>query len=183
MFKESPLSIKGLPAVDYFGDGSLHLLSTPGHTAGHLSALVRTSTGPDTFVLLGGDACHHCGELRPSTLRHMPTVPTPKDAKEVEIPGLSEATRYLKSHKNDGTEPFFPVQRDEQYSAYGHDTDLAERTISQLQVFDALDNIFPIFSHDSTVKNLIPEFPHTLNEWKKNGWGEKCRWRFLEDFK
>ncbi|KAH6894666.1 metallo-beta-lactamase superfamily protein [Thelonectria olida] len=181
-FKERPINIKGLPAVDYFGDGSFYLLFTPGHTAGHLSGLVRTSTSPDTFILLGGDACHHCGELRPSALRHMPTVPAPEDA-EKQFPGLSEATSYLQSHKNDGTDPFFPVQRDEEYAGYCNDPDLAEKTIRELQVFDALDNVFPIFSHDATVKDIILEFPHTLNEWKKNGWGEKCRWKFLEDFK
>lgn len=39
--------------IDLFGDGSVRLLSTPGHSAGHLSVLVRT---PEREVLLGGDA-------------------------------------------------------------------------------------------------------------------------------
>ena len=42
-------------AVDVFGDGSLFALWTPGHTPGHTSFLVRTTTGP---VLLTGDASH-----------------------------------------------------------------------------------------------------------------------------
>lgn len=41
--------------IDVFGDGSLFAILTPGHTAGHVSYLVRTPTGP---VLLTGDACH-----------------------------------------------------------------------------------------------------------------------------
>ncbi|WFU82655.1 MBL fold metallo-hydrolase [Bradyrhizobium sp. CIAT3101] len=41
--------------IDVFGDGSLFAILTPGHTAGHLSYLARTPTGP---VLLTGDACH-----------------------------------------------------------------------------------------------------------------------------
>jgi N-acyl homoserine lactone hydrolase len=41
--------------VDIFGDGSLFAILTPGHTAGHLSFVVRTPNGP---VLLTGDACH-----------------------------------------------------------------------------------------------------------------------------
>lgn len=45
-------------AYDYFGDGSFYLLDTPGHTVGHLCALARTTSGPDSFLLLGGDACH-----------------------------------------------------------------------------------------------------------------------------
>jgi glyoxylase-like metal-dependent hydrolase (beta-lactamase superfamily II) len=41
---------------DIFGDGSLVLLSTPGHTPGHQSLLVRLArTGP---VILSGDAVH-----------------------------------------------------------------------------------------------------------------------------
>lgn len=41
--------------IDVFGDGSLFAISTPGHTAGHVSYLARTPAGP---VLLTGDACH-----------------------------------------------------------------------------------------------------------------------------
>jgi N-acyl homoserine lactone hydrolase len=41
---------------DIFGDGSLVLLSTPGHTPGHQSLLVRLpKTGP---VILSGDVAH-----------------------------------------------------------------------------------------------------------------------------
>ncbi len=41
--------------VDVFGDGSLFAIFTPGHTAGHVSYLARTPSGP---VLMTGDACH-----------------------------------------------------------------------------------------------------------------------------
>jgi glyoxylase-like metal-dependent hydrolase (beta-lactamase superfamily II) len=41
--------------IDVFGDGTLFAILTPGHTAGHVSYLARTATGP---VLLTGDACH-----------------------------------------------------------------------------------------------------------------------------
>jgi glyoxylase-like metal-dependent hydrolase (beta-lactamase superfamily II) len=41
--------------IDVFGDGALFAILTPGHTAGHVSYLARTPTGP---VLLTGDACH-----------------------------------------------------------------------------------------------------------------------------
>jgi N-acyl homoserine lactone hydrolase len=40
---------------DVFGDGSFFAILTPGHTAGHLSFLARTTTGP---VLPTGDTCH-----------------------------------------------------------------------------------------------------------------------------
>jgi N-acyl homoserine lactone hydrolase len=44
-----------LPAIDIFGDGSLFALSTPGHTAGHISFLINARSGP---VLLLHDAAH-----------------------------------------------------------------------------------------------------------------------------
>jgi N-acyl homoserine lactone hydrolase len=42
-------------SVDLFGDGSVRLLSTPGHTAGHQSVLLRLA---DREVLLCGDAAY-----------------------------------------------------------------------------------------------------------------------------
>ena len=44
-------------AIDFFSDGSLYLIDTPGHMPGHLSALARVA--PSTFVLLAGDVCHN----------------------------------------------------------------------------------------------------------------------------
>lgn len=44
-------------AVDFFGDGSLYLVDTPGHCPGHMSCLARVA--PDVFVFLAGDLCHH----------------------------------------------------------------------------------------------------------------------------
>ena len=40
---------------DVFGDGSVVLVPTPGHTAGHQSLRVITETGP---VFLAADACY-----------------------------------------------------------------------------------------------------------------------------
>jgi N-acyl homoserine lactone hydrolase len=42
-------------AADFFGDGSLWLIPTPGHTRGHLSMLVNTKPRP---TLLTFDAAH-----------------------------------------------------------------------------------------------------------------------------
>ncbi|KAI0694342.1 beta-lactamase-like protein, partial [Cytidiella melzeri] len=52
-------------AVDFFGDGSVYLVDTPGHCPGHISGLVRIA--PDTFVFLGGDLCHHREAYDPGT--------------------------------------------------------------------------------------------------------------------
>jgi len=45
-------------AWDWFGDGSFWLMQTPGHCPGHMCALARVSTSPDTYVLLAADTCH-----------------------------------------------------------------------------------------------------------------------------
>jgi len=47
--------------LDLFGDGSVLACSTPGHTHGHLSVLVRTAAGP---VLIAGDAIYTMENLR-----------------------------------------------------------------------------------------------------------------------
>lgn len=45
-------------ALDYFGDGSMYVIDTPGHLPGHVNVLARTS--PDgAWIHLGGDAAHH----------------------------------------------------------------------------------------------------------------------------
>jgi N-acyl homoserine lactone hydrolase len=42
--------------IDLFGDGSVRLLSTPGHTAGHMSVLLRLESGRE--LLLTADAAY-----------------------------------------------------------------------------------------------------------------------------
>ena len=55
-FKPSHPATKLEGDYDVFGDGSVTLLSTPGHTPGHQSILVRLArTGP---ILISGDATH-----------------------------------------------------------------------------------------------------------------------------
>lgn len=44
-------------AYDFFGDGTFYLIDTPGHMAGHLGGLAWT--GPDEWLFMGGDCCHH----------------------------------------------------------------------------------------------------------------------------
>jgi glyoxylase-like metal-dependent hydrolase (beta-lactamase superfamily II) len=47
-------------AIDLFGDGSLWALATPGHSAGHISYLARTGSGP---MLITGDAAAYHEQL------------------------------------------------------------------------------------------------------------------------
>lgn len=71
-FDESKISIGDFKAIDYFEDGSLYILDVPGHVTGHVNALARVT--PTTFILLGGDTCHHPAMMRPSvnSARHFP---------------------------------------------------------------------------------------------------------------
>ena len=48
-------------ALDVFGDGSVRVVSTPGHTLGHQSVVLRTAAGE---VLVVGDAAYTERELR-----------------------------------------------------------------------------------------------------------------------
>ena len=52
--------------IDLLGDGSVRLLSTPGHTPGHLSVLLRASGG--RTVLLVGDAAYTVRSVREQIL-------------------------------------------------------------------------------------------------------------------
>ncbi len=47
---------------DVFGDGAVLLVPTPGHTAGHQSAVVRTAA--DRRFVLAADACYTAGHLQ-----------------------------------------------------------------------------------------------------------------------
>ena len=49
-------------SFDLFGDGSVVLVSTPGHSAGHQSVVLRTGAG---IVLVAGDAIFLDGQLDP----------------------------------------------------------------------------------------------------------------------
>jgi N-acyl homoserine lactone hydrolase len=51
--------------IDLFGDGSIRLVSTPGHSVGHFSVLVQTTKGP---VFLLGDAVYTLRNLHEDRL-------------------------------------------------------------------------------------------------------------------
>jgi glyoxylase-like metal-dependent hydrolase (beta-lactamase superfamily II) len=55
-------------SLDLFGDGSVRLLSTPGHTSGHQSVVLRTNSGE---VLITGDAAYTERALRGEELPFM----------------------------------------------------------------------------------------------------------------
>ncbi|KAL1410486.1 hypothetical protein Q8F55_004499 [Vanrija albida] len=52
------VQIGSYKGIDYFGDGSFYILDAYGHMVGHIAALVRTTTEPDSYILLAGDSAH-----------------------------------------------------------------------------------------------------------------------------
>ncbi|KAK0466689.1 beta-lactamase-like protein [Armillaria novae-zelandiae] len=158
------LNIGEYEALDYFSDGSLYILNSPGHQPGHIAALARVT--PTTFVLLGGDSCHHPGQFRPSAdlYRHFP------------CPG-----RILESlgdaSLSSRTIPLLTVPSGQ--SAYA-DREISHKTITKLGKLDASPDILVLIAHDATAPGIIEEFPESVNDWKEKGWKEKLIWAFLE---
>ncbi|KAI0505578.1 beta-lactamase-like protein [Xylaria bambusicola] len=173
------LTIGAFEAYDFFGDGSFYLLHTPGHTIGHLAGLARTTSSPDTFIFMGGDLCHHSGEIRPSPHLPIPAniqfpLPDYLRARISGCPGAEQFHALNHKHGRKAYEPFFePV--------LAVDIPQAIQTIKDAQLADAQSNIFFVFAHDMEIQGIVDFFPHPANGWRVKGWREKSLWRFLAD--
>ncbi|KAJ4128840.1 hypothetical protein NW768_007361 [Fusarium equiseti] len=180
-FDEKPFKVGPFKAFDFFGDGSFYLLDTPGHAAGHLAGLARTTNSPSTFILMGGDLCHHGGEIRPS-----PYLPLPSNLSQHLT--LSESLRSLLSRCPGSVFDDINVKRGRKAGEtffdpnIGEDIELAIKTIKEAQKVDAQDNVFFIPAHDRFLMGVIDVFPKTANDWMAKGWREESLWKFLNDF-
>jgi hypothetical protein len=179
-FSSSHLQAGAFRAVDFFGDGSFYLLDTPGHAIGHLGGLARTTASPggDTFIFMGGDLCHHGGEIRPSP--HLPIpdkVQLPKHdtirAQFSSCPGeLFRKLNTKRGRRED--QPIFD-------SATAFDIGAVMKTVRETQEADAQDDVLFIFAHDMSIMDIVDLFPLPANEWKRKGWRDKALWAFLAD--
>jgi hypothetical protein len=173
-------TIGGFKAYDYFVDGSFYLLSTPGHTVGHLSALARTTCvdGHSTFMFLGGDIVSSNAVIRPSEGIRLPDqVPlmTPGEF----CPGEIFAKLHQHYLAGQGKElvrktPFCAVADSE------HDLDESRRNTKKLSLFDDEEDIFLVWAHDLHLKGVVDFFPAMANDWKVKSWKEKAHWRWLD---
>lgn len=161
---EGHFEIDGLQAFDFFDDGSFYLLNTPGHAIGHMSGLVRTTVNPDTFMVLGGDLCHHPGEMRPSLQLSLP-----------ESNDTESLAKLQYARGRSPSQPFFDPKSAFDFEGSAH-------SIQQIQKADALEDFFFIAAHDRTVEEGVDVFPAKANEWKAKGWKQKTLWHFLDDF-
>ncbi|KAI0175522.1 beta-lactamase-like protein [Hypoxylon sp. FL1284] len=181
-FSRSGIKIGKLLAIDYFGDGSFYFLDTPGHCKGHVSGLARVTSNPDSFILMGGDAFHHCGQLRPSQWHPLPDsiLPHPfQPLSAAPCPGS-----LFKDLLRDGEErPFYiPATGSYGQPIYHDDPVEGARTIEKLQEADAHENILVVGAHDQYMLSVADFFPKPANDFMKKGWAKKVRWMFLADF-
>lgn len=174
-FRDS-VKVGQFQGYDFFGDGSFYIIDSPGHAVGHLGALARTTTNPDTFIFMGGDLCHHSGEIRPSKHMRIPqnihlssTIP-----KSLPCPGALVYQELLIERTGSIEKPFFRPNM-------GLDIKQAMDTIEKAQEADAETNVWFIYAHDPSLLGNVDLFPLSANEWKKRNWREKTLWNFLQD--
>lgn len=178
-FSGAPLAA-GYRGFDYFGDGSLWILDTPGHAVGHISALVRTDLGK--YIFLGGDICHFGGSFRPTPYLPMPSMLTPKDIGPLRPhEPFCPCSKFISCHaspENGRIAPYYrPCSREDSWYL---DPAAASRSIEQLKALDASDEVLVLIAHDPATIAVLPFFPKgDLNEWHKHDWKQKLRWRFL----
>ncbi len=176
------LKIGRFEAFDYFGDGSFYLLDSPGHAIGHMCGLARVTNNPSSFIFMGGDACHHGGEFRPSQYLALPDSisPNPLDLKSNSpCPGslFDDLCR-----DGDKTKPFYTIARLDDGKGVAHDADEAEATIGKVIEADARDEVLVVMAHDETLLSVMDFFPKYANDFLQKGWVKEGRWLFLKDF-
>ncbi|KAJ4985088.1 metallo-beta-lactamase superfamily protein [Stagonosporopsis vannaccii] len=179
--KETSVKIGRFDALDYFGDGSFYLLNAPGHTVGHICALARTT--PTTFIFMGGDACHHCGQFRPTPYLPMPATlsPSPLANPPFAQSSFCPGSLFKQIHPQKSlAEPFYRVKNKPQFL---QDLPATLQTVDKLTEFDANENVLVIIAHDRSLLDVLEFYPSSANSWKEKGWREAGMWRFLADFK
>ncbi|KAJ7654512.1 beta-lactamase-like protein [Mycena polygramma] len=180
-FATANLTFSGIKAIDYFGDGSFYLLNTPGHVAGHMSALARVTLS--SFIVLGGDAFHHAGEARPRP-QFQKNFPCP--AHLLEETKTSISTDYFWSPRSrDGA--FDMRSRVQQLLAtsdlpdsFYADPVTSQISLEKLATFDADPDIFVLIAHDVSLREYLPYFPRSLNNWKASQLKERTVWNFVQ---
>lgn len=143
-----------------------------------MCALCRTTTSPDTFILLGGDCAHHGAEWRPTEYLPLPDEIKPSPLRAIHpnvCPGAlftpihrfhHEGTYSSECDRDASTHPFFTV-RDES----SHNGVEARESVEHMSDFDAHDNILTMIAHDNTMLDVVDVFPKaSANDWKKKGW-------------
>lgn len=179
-FNDKPFTIGRFDAIDYFGDGSFYFLDSPGHAIGHVCGLARVTSSSDSFILMGGDAVHHGGELRPHPYLALPASITPHPFTTTHTICPGELFEELLRDGKD--QPFYlPTVPKNGPGVHFSVPEMIE-SIKKLQECDAHDNILVVPAHDASLLSVAEFFPKSANEFVKKGWVKQARWAFLKDF-
>jgi glyoxylase-like metal-dependent hydrolase (beta-lactamase superfamily II) len=173
-FSTSTTAIGGFRAVDFFHDSAFWLLDAPGHTEHHICALCRTTE--ESWLLLGGDACHSIAQLRPNQFRSLPdtmpasilgSTPPPEQC------SCAHMSRLARHTKHGSLYDLAPGMHE--------DLTKAEETVEMLKAFDGRDDVMIAIAHDATLLDVLDLFPQDVNGWKARGWADQARWLFLKE--
>lgn len=138
---------------DVWGDGSLLVVPLPGHTAGHVGALVRTQPPSEDsdgeYVLLAADAAHH-----PALLRD---------------PRANEP-RYSIGRWRHVDEPVSVLPRHSMHDDYVQ----AEQTLERVKALARREEVMIVVAHDFAAWGRWGGWHRglegvELGEWKKKG--------------
>ena len=133
-------------------------------------------------MFLGGDACHHAGQFRPTEYlplpSHLPNQLHPSATKP-----LCPCSIFEQVHpKHSRTEPFYTIAVSPTGQTLATNLGEALESIKHLEEFDANDDVFTVIGHDHSLLGVVDFFPKTANAWKEKEWADKTRWEFLKDF-
>lgn len=144
---------------------------------------------------MGGDICHFGGIFRPSPSYPLPD-PIPTDTLYLNpgyFPSPCPCSIFTEQHpvllkaQNDDRKPeatpFYEIST-HKTSAYV-DPATAQESASGLVGFDASPSVMICLSHDGTLLRYLPtvnDSPDSdINDWKAQGWKEKCHWGWLNE--
>ncbi len=176
------LKIGGFDAFDYFGDGSFYLLDSPGHAIGHMCGLAKVTSSPKSFILMGGDICHHPGQFRPSPHQPLPSIISPNpsiDTAYRHAPGPFLSTFSLtviaRGHSM--------LWQDQRMETRPHLAPMRwTLPYANCRELEALDEVLVVIAHDTSLLSVIDFFPNYADDFLENGWARDSKWLFLKDF-
>jgi hypothetical protein len=130
---------------------------------------------------MGGDACHHGGEFRPSEWLPLPSsiYPNPLDLKSsIPCPG----SLFDDILRDGNKKPFFVIPDLPGGKGIAYDVQEAQETVHKVMEADANAEVLVVMAHDATLLDVVDFFPKYANDFKEKGWVEEGRWLFLRDF-
>lgn len=138
---------------------------------------------------MGGDICHFAGSFRPTPDIPMPDplpVDTPLDH---DLPRPCPASVFTcchpSGHEAGRQTPYYTVSRYEK-TIYT-DPDVANSSVGKLANFDASPNVMVAIAHDTAIATHVPTIDQpgkersAMNDWRRQGLKELCRWDFLNE--